>query len=156
MSVFTKSFAKILTVLGILIIPSAAFATTYECHPQQVFVWKHGILKSVPRNTIKEVYRFDDETAVLWLATSPSVPFGPTQFQIMQKMSPDNDLIAMATLGDTVHFIGNETLTIRSWDKNSGGLIFLLTDSDGASSGHCKESPTNAGEQNFKPTWREK
>lgn len=113
-----------------------AFATIYECTPEQEIGWVHGKLQPTSKDKLVERLRFDDETAVLWDAPTPAVLPSPVQFQIMQKISPDYDLVAVATIGDKPTFIASEQIRIRSWDAKAG-LIYVYTGGQAISAGHC-------------------
>jgi hypothetical protein len=137
MKKFGIQFLKCLPVIALgILFATPTFAAVYECEPTQAFGWTHGVLRKTPSNTLVETLKFDDQTGVLWVAATTSVAPSPTQFEIKQKMSPGNDLIGAATLGDDVHFITTEQFRIREWDK-AAGLVYLWSDGERISTGRC-------------------
>lgn len=140
MKPFGIQFWKLLSITAFGILCStSAHATTYKCSPKQRFTWMHGTLQQLSLKKPIEFYRFDDETGVLLVNVSPAEPASPMQFDIVQRMTPGNDLVALTHGFVNGHFNGNQTLTIRSWDKTAG-LVYLLTEADAVSSGRCSVS----------------
>ena len=130
-----------ITLCGVFCSGTAS-ATVYECAPKQAIVWKNGKLEpegKVRHPWIKSLVRFDSESSTIWTGIAPDGPMSPLKMEIFQQPTPGNDLVAIYTGIVNGQFIGNETLTIRGWDKKSG-LVFLLTTSDEVVSGKCVES----------------
>ena len=131
---------KILPFFGIILGLSAALytnsvgATEYECVPTEGFRWKHG--KMVPfKSRYREVYTLDDETGKI--TTDVKGGYMTTeQYQIMQKLSPGNDLIALRIDSPNGKFIASTEFRIRTWDK-SVGIVFWAGGGGGYSLGKC-------------------
>jgi hypothetical protein len=124
-------------VAVMMMAPTAAMATVYHCDTDQALEWQHG--KLVQNRHLKHgAYRFDDETAMLWEAVNPSLPFGPRQLKLVQKANSGNDLIATSEERSGANIVGETVLHIRSWDEKADRLIFMITEYDNVSSGHCE------------------
>lgn len=124
-----------LVAVVVSFMPFEAWAATYVCKVTDTVRWDGPSFAKDPWDrALKEtVVRFDDATGTLAIGSST------WEFQVVQRHSQVNDLVAIRTLRGPVRYVV-DAFRVRGWDKEKG-IHFLYFNQDAMMTGTCTLHP---------------